>query len=144
MSQTHILVCNSLKELDQTAKKILDICSQEKIWLFEGNLGAGKTTLIKAISQNLGVAEAMSSPTFGLVNEYRSPSHTIYHIDCYRLRNLPEALEIGIFEYLDSGNYCFIEWAERIAEIIDPPYWLIQIQTENTEQRNISLSKIDL
>ncbi len=141
MPQTQVLICHSLEELDQIAKKILHICSQEKIWLFEGDLGAGKTTLIKAISRNLGVVEAMSSPTFGLVNEYRSPQATIYHIDCYRLRNVREAVEIGIFDYLDSGNYCFIEWAERIVEIFDPPYWLVQIQTENTEQRTITLSK---
>lgn len=141
MPQTQVFSCHSLAELDDIAKKILHICSQEKIWLFEGNLGAGKTTLIKAISQHLGVQEAMSSPSFALVNEYRSPQAIIYHIDCYRLRNLREAFEIGIFEYLDSGNYCFIEWAERIAEILEPPYCLVQIQTENAEQRTITLSK---
>lgn len=141
MPHTEVLICSSLAELDQIAKKILHICSQEKIWLFEGNLGAGKTTLIKAISQNLGVKEGMSSPTFSLVNEYTSPQATIYHIDCYRFKNIHEAVEIGILEYLDSGNYCFIEWAERVFEIFDPPYWLIQIQSNGTEQRTITLSK---
>ena len=141
MPQKQVLICHSLEELDQIAKKILHICSQEKIWLFEGNLGAGKTTLIKAISRNLGVVEAMSSPTFGLVNEYRSPQATIYHIDCYRLRNVREAVEIGIFDYLDSGNYCFIEWAERIAELLDPPYCLISLEIGAKEERIITLSR---
>jgi tRNA threonylcarbamoyladenosine biosynthesis protein TsaE len=91
--------------------------SGHKIILFKGNLGAGKTTLIKEIGKHLGVTSDMSSPSFSIVNEYNSPFGIMYHIDLYRIQDSNEIYEFGLPEILDSGGYCFIEWPEKVPEI---------------------------
>ena len=104
----------SLEEIDKVAKLILNQ-NPNKVLLFNGNMGVGKTTLIKSLSQNLGVKGNTSSPTFSLVNEYQTnENQVVYHFDCYRLKNEFEALDMGIDEYLYSGNWCFIEWPENL------------------------------
>ena len=108
----------SLNEINQVAEKILSE-NTSKIILFNGEMGVGKTTLIKALAKNLGVNDATSSPTFSLVNEYKTiENQCVYHFDVYRLKNEIEALDMGIDEYLYSGNWCFIEWAEKIPTLI--------------------------
>ena len=108
----------SLEELNQVAEKILSQ-NPQKVILFNGEMGVGKTTLIKLLAKHLGVNDATSSPTFSLVNEYQIPNDQyIYHFDVYRLKNETEALDMGIDEYLYSGNWCFIEWAEKIPNLI--------------------------
>jgi tRNA threonylcarbamoyladenosine biosynthesis protein TsaE len=108
----------SLEEIDNVAKLILDQ-NPNKVILLNGNMGVGKTTLIKCLSQNLGVKGNTSSPTFSLVNEYQTnDNQIIYHFDCYRLKTEVEALDMGIDEYLYSGNWCFIEWPDKIESLI--------------------------
>ena len=125
----------SLAEIDEIAKKILTL-SKYKIILFEGEMGAGKTTLTKALAKCLGVQDMTSSPTFSLVNEYESTDGLLYHFDLFRLKDLSEAYDIGIDEYLDSGNYCFIEWPEEIMPILTD-YHRIQLTIVDAETRRL-------
>ena len=108
----------SLEQIDEVASQLL-VANPNKVILFHGEMGAGKTTFIKALSKALGVKDATSSPTFSLVNEYQTVDNkTLYHFDVYRLKNENEALDMGIEDYLYSGNWCFIEWAEKIPNLI--------------------------
>ena len=118
----------SLDEIDTVAKLILEQ-NPNKVLLFNGNMGVGKTTLIKRLSHKLGVRGNTSSPTFSLVNEYRTfEGETVYHFDCYRLKTEVEALDIGIDDYLYSGNWCFIEWPEKIESLIPEKCSTINIE----------------
>jgi len=118
----------SLEEIDKVAKLILNQ-NPNKVLLFNGNMGVGKTTLIKSLSQNLRVKGNTSSPTFSLVNEYQTnENQVVYHFDCYRLKNEFEALDMGIDEYLYSGNWCFIEWPEKIESLIPEKCSIINIE----------------
>ena len=136
------LQLNSLSDLDTAAQKILDFASPQKTFLFYGQMGAGKTTLINALCKQLGVTDNTSSPTFAIVNEYRSRNGSIFHFDFYRLKNQAEALDIGFEEYIDSGNYCFIEWPEKIPDLLPEHYTRIQIDVLSDSERNISADKI--
>uniref|UniRef100_UPI00404A83D9 tRNA (adenosine(37)-N6)-threonylcarbamoyltransferase complex ATPase subunit type 1 TsaE n=1 Tax=Flavobacterium sp. TaxID=239 RepID=UPI00404A83D9 len=111
---------------------------KHKIVLFEGEMGAGKTTLIQAICQHLGVENQMSSPTYSIVNEYEG-REKIYHFDLFRLKNTFEALDFGIEEYLDSGNYCFIEWFETIKPLLPDAYSFIKLEKVNETTRKITV-----
>ena len=104
-----ITLVSSIEKLDEAAQEVLLYAQDYKIFLFFGDMGAGKTTLIKAICHSLGVNSAVSSPTFSLVNEYEYPGGLVYHFDCYRLKTPTEALDFGIEEYLSSNSYCFIQ-----------------------------------
>ncbi len=117
----------SLVDLQKTAQQIL-AQKPSKIILFNGEMGVGKTTLIKEICTALGVKETTSSPTFSIVNQYETAENqTIYHFDCYRLKHETEALDMGIEDYLFSNDWCFIEWAERIENLIPSPFSTINI-----------------
>ena len=108
-------------EAPDIARLILQSHSERRVFALHGELGAGKTTLIKAFCEALGVADATSSPSFSIVNEYRAAGgEPVYHLDLYRLREARELQDIGVEEYLDSGHYCFIEWPE-LAEGLLPP-----------------------
>jgi tRNA threonylcarbamoyladenosine biosynthesis protein TsaE len=124
-----ILRFQSLAELDAVAGQLIDAGRLHSVWLFDGEMGAGKTTLIKAICRRLGVLNVVQSPTFSIVNEYVTDSgEPVYHFDCYRLRNEEEALDSGLEEYIDSGERCFIEWPERIAGLLPPDAWTIHLR----------------
>lgn len=128
----------SLDELDNVAHLLIQDAGNQRIWLFEGEMGAGKTTLIKALCRVLGVVSVVQSPTFGLVNEYTTQhGEPVYHFDCYRLRNETEALDIGLEEYFDSGNYCFVEWPKRIESLWPAIYFSIQLTADLTGKRTI-------
>ena len=127
----------ALSELKPIAQQII---AQWKhpILLLEAPMGAGKTTLIKALCSELGVMQAVSSPTFSLVNSYQdSEGKTLYHFDLYRLNSLEEALDIGIEEYLDSGVRCMIEWPERIRPLLSDAFHQIQIEPLGTDTRKL-------
>ena len=129
-----------LKELDAVAGELLR-ATTKKIWLVEGEMGAGKTTLIKKVCEVLGVTEVMSSPTFSIVNEYTTQSElTIYHFDFYRLKKETEAMDIGVEEYLDSGNYCFLEWSEKIASLLPADCFNVRIKEHTPATRLIEYS----
>ncbi|MDQ3108949.1 MAG: tRNA (adenosine(37)-N6)-threonylcarbamoyltransferase complex ATPase subunit type 1 TsaE [Bacteroidota bacterium] len=108
----------NLDAITGIAKTFLKDFPSSRIFAFHGELGAGKTTFIKALCAELGVKDAMSSPSFSLVNEYHdAKENPVYHFDLYRLKSPEEAFDIGMEEYLYSGNYCFVEWPERAGEI---------------------------
>ncbi len=116
----------SIAEIDNAAKNIIE-SNPRKIILFNGEMGAGKTTLIKAICEQLGASGNISSPTFSLVNEYPIPDGKIFHFDMYRLKTPSEALDMGIEEYFDSGHWCFVEWPEKIEGLIPDDHSVVDI-----------------
>lgn len=136
------LEIKGLESIDSVAKEILQIIKDQRIIAFYGNLGAGKTTLIKALCQQLKVIDIVSSPTFSIINEYRSEKdEMIYHFDFYRLKTLQEAIDIGVEEYLESGCYCFMEWSDRIESLLPKNYIRIDIELEeNPNWRLLTIS----
>ncbi len=135
----------SLDVLDEVAKDIVASLGERKIILFYGEMGSGKTTLIKEICRQLGVTDSMSSPTYSLINEYHIPlliggggESKIYHFDLYRVKTLDECLDIGMEEYLYSENYCLIEWPDMAASLY--PNNIAKVFIEgNGGLRNISV-----
>lgn len=129
----------SLNEIESVAQKVLDTKPNEII-LFHGDMGAGKTTFIKELCKKLGVTEPTSSPTFSLVNEYETlDNQLVYHFDFYRLKQETEALDMGVDEYLYSGNWCFIEWAENIPNLIPESHSIITIKALPNGKRVLDL-----
>ncbi len=127
----------SVNALEVTARELIVASQGNKIWLFSGEMGAGKTTLIKSICKELGVKESMASPTFSIVNEYQIHNGRIFHFDFYRLKNEQEAYDIGVDEYFESGNYCFIEWPEKLETLIPNSYFKITLQVQSPTTRTI-------
>ncbi len=117
------LLITKIEEWEQAANSLLEYAGENKIFTFSGEIGAGKTSFIQAICRLLGVRESVTSPTFSLVNEYsinaETSADTLYHLDLYRLKNMEEALDIGIEEILYSNHYCFIEWPELIEPLLE-------------------------
>jgi tRNA threonylcarbamoyladenosine biosynthesis protein TsaE len=108
-----------LSELGKVAEKVIAFAGDTRVWAFEGEMGAGKTTLIKAICRCFQVEDNVTSPTFSLVNEYKSVDQQVfYHFDFYRLKDEYEAMDIGVEEYFYSGNYCFLEWPSKILSLL--------------------------
>jgi len=131
-----------LEDLPKIAPQIRQFAeeNQRKIWVLQGEMGAGKTTLIKAIGKAFGILDRISSPTFSIINEYASDKEDIfYHFDFYRLMAQEEAVEIGCEDYFYSENYCFLEWAERIPDLLPDHYLLISIQVDEYERRSLNL-----
>lgn len=137
------IYCSQLSQLPDAAERIIEICKDEAIWVFKGRMGAGKTTLIKEIAKKFEVVDNVSSPTFSIVNEYRDVKGlSYYHFDFYRVMNAEEALDIGVEEYFYNGSYCWIEWAEKIAEYIPVDFALIEISAAESEERVITVNII--
>ena len=114
------IFAENLEQLNSIAKQILDYTSTHKKFAFYGEMGVGKTTLIKALSLQLGVNDVVSSPTFSIVNEYNADENIkVYHFDFYRIEDEEEAYDMGYEEYFFSSAYCFIEWAEKIPNLIE-------------------------
>jgi len=131
----------TLKEIPEIAKEIIKSVAG-KVLVFNGEMGAGKTTLIKEIVKQLGVVDIANSPTFSLVNEYESKlGETIYHFDFYRINSQDEAYDIGIEEYFYSNNWCFIEWGEKVENLLPLDHIVINIAILSENQRNIEIKK---
>lgn len=128
----------NLNEIDAIAQQVIDQ-NPQKVILFNGLMGVGKTTFIKALSKQLGVENPTSSPTFSLVNEYQAKVGLVYHFDVYRLKNELEALDFGMEDYLYSGNWCFIEWAEKIPNLIPEKHNIISIEVLENGTRKLIL-----
>jgi len=135
------LTATSLTQLPAIASEIISYAGNTRIFLFYGDMGAGKTTLIKSLCKALGSDDNITSPTFSIVNEYKADAGKIYHFDFYRLKNQTEALDIGCEEYFYSGNYCFIEWPEKIADLLPEHFIKIQLIVLSDGTRQITLDK---
>ena len=130
----------TLDELELVAQKVI-AQQTSKVILFHGEMGVGKTTLIKQLCKTLGVSSATSSPTFSLVNEYETiDNQVVYHFDFYRLKNEMEALDMGADDYFYSGNWCFIEWAEKIPNLIPDEHTVITIKLVENGKRHLTLT----
>ena len=116
-----------LKDLQDVAKDLILFAENTKIWTFTGDLGAGKTTLIKELASLLGSTDIISSPTYTIVNQYLLPNGNIYHIDAYRLEDEEEAFQAGIEEIIDSGHFVWIEWPQKIENLLPEKILDIQI-----------------
>jgi tRNA threonylcarbamoyladenosine biosynthesis protein TsaE len=136
------LPVKSINELKGAAHKLVEFGGTTRIFLFYGDMGAGKTTFIKAICNYLGTDESVTSPTFSIVNEYEGLNSKIYHFDFYRLKNQNEAFDMGYEEYFYSGQYCFIEWPEKISGLLPDHYIRIDIQVLDTNERILTFTKI--
>ena len=127
-----------LTELEEVARELLRKAGNHRVWLLNGEMGAGKTTLIKAVCNALGVSVGMTSPTFSIINEYHTAAgESVYHFDFYRLKNENEALDIGAEEYFDSGRYCFIEWPDRVPSLIPSRHYALDLSIMEKETRFI-------
>ncbi len=141
-SGTVTISYDGLDEIDRAARQCIDAAGQARVWLFNGAMGAGKTTFIKALGRAFGVVDTVNSPTFALVNEYEDNNgQRYYHFDFYRIKNQAEALDMGVEEYLDSGSYCFIEWPQQIESLIDNEYISIDISPTSEQGRQLLISK---
>lgn len=121
-------IAYTLDHIDDIAHLLLQEAGDQKVWIFKGEMGAGKTTLIKSLAKALEVADSVNSPTFGIVNEYQTKTKgLLYHFDFYRLDDPMEALDIGIEEYFYNGNYCWLEWAEKIAPYLPERFFHIEL-----------------
>ena len=129
-----------LNNIDNIAKELID-SFKNKIVIFNGDMGSGKTTIISSIVNILGTNVKVSSPTFSIVNEYNVDEGTIYHFDFYRLKNSKEALDLGIYEYLSSGNWNFIEWGEKIQELLPEEFTTVNIKVISKEKRLLELKQ---
>lgn len=128
----------TLNNLQQVADKVLTSAPNKHL-LFHGAMGTGKTTLIAALAKQLGVTETISSPTFSLVNEYKSSNDVIYHFDFYRIEDESEALDIGVEEYFDSENWLFIEWPEKIKTLLPSESTNITISKNKNGSRTLNI-----
>ncbi|MCX8489981.1 MAG: tRNA (adenosine(37)-N6)-threonylcarbamoyltransferase complex ATPase subunit type 1 TsaE [Cyclobacteriaceae bacterium] len=127
-----------LQDLGTVSKDIISSAKGLSVWLLIGEMGAGKTTLAKFICKELSVIDVVSSPTFSIINEYRtSEDKSVYHFDFYRLKSEVEAFDIGVNEYFESGNICLVEWAERIPSLIPEHYFEIKLQINDSTSRAI-------
>ncbi len=134
------LEINSLDSIRETARQFIAQMGDRKVFAFNGHMGAGKTTFIRAICEELGVKESVNSPTFSIVNEYEAADgQLIYHFDCYRINKVQEALDLGAEEYLYSGSLCFIEWAENIAPLLPDRIVQVDIEENETGKRTITI-----
>jgi tRNA threonylcarbamoyladenosine biosynthesis protein TsaE len=134
----HEIKASTLSETADAAGEILKTCGNHKIFAIFGEMGAGKTTLIRGICSRLGIQDAVSSPTFSLVNEYAYPGGKVFHFDFYRIRNIVEAYDIGYEDYFFSGHYCLIEWPEKVESLLPEDCISIRLRAAGPNTRFIS------
>ena len=118
---------NDLNSIRETAREFIDHMDGRKVFAFYGKMGAGKTTFIKAVCEELGVEDVITSPTFAIINEYSGKDDTIYHFDFYRIKKVEEGYDMGYEDYFYSGALCFIEWPELIEEVLPEDAVKVQI-----------------
>jgi len=130
------ILVGSLNELDEAARLIIENHKSSRIFAFFGEMGAGKTTLIKAICKYLKVKQTVNSPTFSIVNEYDTEQgKRIFHFDFYRIKKIEEVYDIGYEEYFYSDNYCFIEWPEKIESLLPEEHIAVKIVLEGNNRK---------
>lgn len=131
----------NLDEVEYVAQEVIENVKSKTI-LFYGNMGVGKTTLIKAIVKLLGSADEVSSPTFSIVNEYRKETEHIYHFDLYRVQNIEEAYDLGIEDYLNTEFWKLIEWPEKIEDILFDNFEKIYLEMDGNNKRILTIKNI--
>ena len=129
----------SIGEIEDVAKKILSLNLNSKIYILDGVMGSGKTTLIKSIVEKLGINGIANSPTFSIINEY-SNGDKIYHFDFYRIQNKNELLDIGIDEYVNGKNICFIEWPDLVVDMLPKNYNTLKLEVVSNNERRLTIS----
>lgn len=133
-----------IDELPTLAATVLDFAGDLRVWSIEGEMAAGKTTFIKEVCACLGVADLVNSPTFSIVNTYQDgEQNPVYHFDFYRLNNLGEALDAGLPHYLDSDNFCFLEWASAVQPLLPIPRLHIDIEVTSPQGRLFTLTRLE-
>ena len=139
---TKTIKIKALDAINEAAKEFMAEMGDYTVFAFNGEMGVGKTTFIKALCQELGVEDVTNSPSFAIINEYRSDTtaELIYHFDCYRLENEMEAEEIGVEDYFYSGALCFIEWPERITDLLPDDTVEVDVVEEEDGTRTITLT----
>jgi tRNA threonylcarbamoyladenosine biosynthesis protein TsaE len=131
-----------LDDLNSIAAELIESANELTVWLVNGDMGAGKTTLVKAICKHIQVKEVVSSPTFSIINEYRTDKgQPVYHFDFYRLKKETEAYDLGVNEYFDSGDLCLVEWSEKIPSLIPDHYFNILIENIDSHIRSIHYAR---
>jgi tRNA threonylcarbamoyladenosine biosynthesis protein TsaE len=132
---------NDLSEIHQAAQQFLTEIDNQSVFAFYGDMGSGKTTFIKAVCEELGVQEPVTSPTFAIINEYRDKNgKSIYHFDFYRIKKIEEVFDFGYEDYFYSGNLCFIEWPELIESLL--PENVVRLSLRQTENGTRILENI--
>ena len=128
------------EDIEQAAKQFVETMGENTVFAFYGKMGAGKTTFIKAVCEELGVADTVTSPTFAIVNEYEAAGgRPIYHFDFYRIKKVSEAYDMGCEEYFYSGHPCFIEWPELIEEVLPEETVNVTIEALSNGERRLVL-----
>ena len=129
----------SLDQIHEAARRFIEAMGDNTVFALYGKMGAGKTTFIKAVCEELGVSDVITSPTFAIVNEYRSDiaGELIYHFDFYRIDRIEEAYDFGYEEYFYSGNLCLVEWPEKIEELLPDDTMTVRIRVDGPEQRTL-------
>lgn len=133
---------NSLADLPAVAQQLSDFASGQKVFIFKGDMGAGKTTFIKNFCKFLGVDDVVSSPTYSIVNEYESPNGSVFHFDFYRIKDIQEAYDLGYEEYFYGGGVCLIEWPERVDELLPEKHIKVEINALDENRRLFRFSKV--
>ena len=146
MANPLLQISYSLTTIENDLRQFWQMANQYRVLAFSGEMGAGKTTFISALCHYLGVQDAVSSPTFALINEYHfvedGNDKTIYHMDWYRLRDTEEAINAGMEDALNNPVvYCFVEWAEKAVELLPHPHLWIDIEVVNPDERKMSVSE---
>lgn len=136
------ITVNGLSGLPQVAEQLLVFAGDEKVFIFEGEMGAGKTTFIKQFCAHLGIEDVVSSPTYSIVNEYVSPKGSVFHFDFYRIKDIREAYDLGYEEYFYGGAICLIEWPERVAELLPQNYIKVEISVVDENERLFTFCKV--
>ncbi len=132
---------SSLENIQVAAKEFADRLGHARVIAFRGEMGAGKTTFIKALCHYLGVNDNVSSPTFSIVNEYHTEQGKhIYHFDFYRIDDIREAIDMGYHVYFESGNFCFIEWPEKIESLLPDEVLNVEITIEEDNSRSLAFA----
>jgi len=134
---------NSEDELDKLCHQLLEDLVHPLV-LFIGDLGAGKTTIIKRLIKKLGVEDSGSSPSYAIINEYKSESEPVYHIDLYRLNKVEEVFQLGFEDIIYSGKHCFIEWPQIVLDYLESPYHVVRINVGNEGAREILVYDVEM